>query len=70
MAIPPIPPRWGIDANGNLFPIGDRSLKIKSAEFNTTLPVHADNATALGAGMTAGQLYRTSAGALMVVYAV
>ena len=70
MAIPCITPRWGIDSDGNLFPIDDRAIKIKSAAFNTTLPVHADNATALGDGMTAGQLYRTAAGALMVVYAV
>jgi hypothetical protein len=32
------------------------------------LPVYADNAAALAGGLTAGQLYRTSTGVLMVTY--
>ena len=32
------------------------------------LPVYADNAAALAGGLTAGQLYRTSSGVLMVTY--
>jgi len=32
------------------------------------LPEHADNAAALGAGLTAGRLYRTATGVVMVVY--
>lgn len=32
------------------------------------LPTHADNAAALGAGLTAGRMYRTSAGVLGIVY--
>ena len=32
------------------------------------LPVYADNAAALAGGLTAGQLYRTSIGVLMVTY--
>ena len=43
--------------------------KIDAAQlFNAQLPVYADNATATGAGMTAGQVYRTAAGQLMIVY--
>lgn len=34
----------------------------------TTLPTHADNAAAAGAGLTAGMLYKTAAGIVMVVY--
>lgn len=32
------------------------------------LPTHADNAAAMTAGLTAGRLYRTSTGTVMVVY--
>lgn len=32
------------------------------------LPVYADNAAALAGGLTAGQLYRTSVGVLMVTF--
>ena len=34
----------------------------------SNLPVYADNAAALGGGLTAGQVYRTSTGVLMVTY--
>lgn len=34
----------------------------------TNLPVHADNAAALAAGLTAGRVYRTATGQMMVVY--
>lgn len=34
-----------------------------------SLPVYADNATAISDGLTAGEIYRTSAGVLMVVCA-
>ena len=34
----------------------------------SNLPVYADNAAALGGGLTAGQIYRTSTGVLMVTY--
>lgn len=34
----------------------------------TALPVYADNATATGAGLAAGRLYRTATGQVMVVY--
>lgn len=32
------------------------------------LPVYADNAAAISGGLTAGEIYRTSTGVLMVVY--
>jgi hypothetical protein len=33
-----------------------------------TCPTHADNAAAIAGGLTAGQVYRTSTGVLMIVY--
>jgi hypothetical protein len=35
---------------------------------NNALPVYSDNAAALAGGLQAGQMYRTAAGVLMVVY--
>jgi hypothetical protein len=35
---------------------------------NAGLPVYADNAAALAGGLVAGEMYRTAAGVLMVVY--
>jgi hypothetical protein len=35
----------------------------------TSLPVYSDNAAAISGGLTAGEIYRTSTGVLMVVYA-
>jgi hypothetical protein len=35
---------------------------------NAGLPVYSDNAAALAGGLVAGQMYRTGAGVLMVVY--
>jgi hypothetical protein len=42
----------------------NESNKIK----NAGLPVYADNAAALAGGLVAGEMYRTAAGVLMVVY--
>jgi hypothetical protein len=41
---------------------GDGKIKISN------LPVFSDNKSAIAAGLTAGTLYRTSIGQLMVVY--
>lgn len=35
---------------------------------NANLPVYSDNAAALSGGLVAGQMYRTTSGALMIVY--
>ncbi len=35
---------------------------------NANLPVYSDNASALSGGLVAGQMYRTTSGALMIVY--
>jgi len=50
---------------GNLS-IGTTSPNSKLAV--TGLPEYADNAAALGGGLTAGDFYRTATGVLMVVY--
>ena len=39
-----------------------------SAIKNAGLPVYANNAAALAGGLAAGEMYRTAAGALMVVF--
>jgi hypothetical protein len=45
---------------------------IKSNEANKVknagLPVYADNASALAGGLVAGEMYRTAAGILMIVF--
>jgi hypothetical protein len=35
---------------------------------NAGLPVYADNAAALAGGLVAGDMYRTAAGILMIVF--
>ena len=39
-----------------------------SMMFNTSLPVFANNAAALAGGLVAPNVYRTSAGVLMITY--
>ncbi len=44
-------------------------LKANFSAIFADLPVYADNAAAISDGLTAGDIYRTSTGVLMVVYA-
>jgi hypothetical protein len=43
-------------------------LSVNNIFYIGTCPTHADNAAAIAGGLTAGQVYRTSTGVLMIVY--
>lgn len=64
------------DLGANLGTSGRRWSELNAAGFNvsgglvtmSSLPVHADNAAALAGGLTAGRVYRSATGQLMVTY--
>ena len=57
-----------------VYGVFDASTSNQAITFNALkvylpyLPTYADNAAALGGGLTAGQVYKTSSGVLMIVY--
>ncbi|QIG62428.1 hypothetical protein [Pseudoalteromonas phage AL] len=63
--------RWEIDSAGNLKPSSDNTVNIGSAsnrvvQIFAILPTHADEASATSAGLSTGQMYKTSTGELRI----
>jgi len=62
----------GIFQNGEYIKIDDEQqtfeVNMTKILFSKNLPVYADNATAIAAGLSSGRLYRTSDGTVKIVY--
>jgi len=55
----------GADVDPDFF----SEIKSNFENFNVaTMPIHADNAAAITGGLSAGDIYRTATGALMIVF--
>lgn len=67
-AMTPLTEKMRITSDGKVG-IGTNAANLPTSKLHVVgLPVYADNATALAAGLTAGAFYRTSTGVLMVAF--